>query len=133
MAVERVDAAAPDQPHEMQRATALADRGARRAQRRIARQGSVGDCGVDTNEILRHDATRAQIEMSHFTVAHLAVGESHAQTRCGKQCARLVTPDGVPRRRRRQRDGVAFLLGPVSPAIQDDQHYRSRRGSGHFS
>jgi len=131
MLVDRVHAAVPDQAHEMDRAPALLRRVARGDEDRVAEEGPISNGVVDAHEVLHHEAPGTQVEMPDFAIAHLSLGEPDGPSRGVEQCSRVVGHEGVPRGRIGERDGVAFALGAVSPAIEYHQNHR-RSGGGTF-
>ena len=77
--VERVHAAGSDQPHHVQRtvvATDVLDQlGQRGNAKELSRLNGLGNA----NDILRNHATRAEIEMADFAVAHLSFWKANGQ------------------------------------------------------
>src|SRR2546423_11703759 len=99
MLVDSVDAARSDQSHQMQRAAVAFYLSACTHQRRVGVEASIGNGRGDPYQILQHYSTRAEIEVSHLTVAHLSFGQSDAQTGRFEQRSRSAGPNGVPGRR----------------------------------
>jgi hypothetical protein len=125
--IERVHAAVADQAKEVERtATPLHGR-AQLDQRRQAEELAGLDRLGDAHDVLRHDATRAEVQVSHFAVADLALGKSHREPRRVEEGAWRPAPEAVPRGRVPELDGIAFAAGAEAPAVEHDQDDRGAR------
>ena len=96
-------------------------RGAELDQRRELVELAALDALGDADQVLRHDAAGAEVEVAHLAVAHLALGEADGQPARVQESARVRVPEPVPDRGVGQLDRVALALGPVAPAVQNDQ------------
>jgi hypothetical protein len=72
MAVESMDPAWPQQPHQMKRSTGLTQPGAKLNQRLEVIKLAALDTLGDADQILRHHSAGAQIQVTDLAVAHLA-------------------------------------------------------------
>ncbi len=80
---------------------------------------------VDARDVHLHDAPRADVQVAHFAVAHLSVGQAdemlrRADQRVGKLPQQLVV-GGLAR----QRDGVVGGFSAIAPSIEDGQNERT--------
>ena len=75
-----VDAAGGRQPHEMELLAALFGVAVGRNDALVLQDGAVGTGAVDLDKVLIDHAARADVEVSHLGVAHLAVGQAHVFT-----------------------------------------------------
>src|SRR5581483_5152019 len=73
-----------------------------------------------------HDASRADVEMTDFTVAHLPVRQPHEFPAGVNQGVGIFAQQTVVSRLARQRNRVGVGFGAVSPAIEDDENQRFR-------
>ena len=115
----RMHAARRQQPHQV----AGAARGLQRRDEihklRIGGQRAVSQGGVDTWQVLRHDAAGAQVHVTNLGIAHLAVGQADG-TACGLQHAvRATLQQTVPDRRAGQRNGVVRRGRTLAPAVEN--------------
>ena len=84
----RMHAAVAQQAHQMQPVRARMLHGSQ--QDGIAEELTRRDHQVDARHIHMDDAARADVQMPHFAVAHLAFGQSHvAVRRCGPACSEI--------------------------------------------
>src|SRR6266550_1362974 len=81
------------------------------------------------DEILRHDAAGAEIQMSDFAVTDLSLGKTDGETGGLEQRARRAIPQLVPHRRPTELDGIALAAGPEAPPVEHDEDHR--RGGAH--
>ena len=77
VAIDRVDAAVSDEPHEVQRAAGFADVGRRLGERRNPEERPLADCQVDADDVLHHYPAGAEIQVPNFAVSHLPLGQSY--------------------------------------------------------
>ena len=119
--VEGVDTTRAEQPDEMQRAAGCAQLGAELDQRRELVKLTALDALRDADQVLRHDAAGAEVEVAHLAVAHLALGEADGQPARVEESVRERAPEPVPYRGVGQFDRVAFAFRPIAPAVQNDQ------------
>ena len=123
--VDRVYATCSHQSHQMQRRVTVANPGAKLDEFgylvEISRPDGVGD----TDDVLRNDAARSEVQVTDFTVAHLATRQAHRFGRGIQQCEGRRFDDAIPHGRAAECDGVAVGWRSVPPAIQYDQHDRS--------
>ena len=77
----------------------------------------------DAGELLVNDASRSDIHMACFRVAHLSGGQSHVHAGRIQQGAGTVVPQVVPHRLPGAVDRVIGGSFRIAPAIQDDQNH----------
>src|SRR5258707_7246100 len=122
MSVDRVNASAPDQTHQVH-ALLLRDRVADGlSEDAVLEKRPVLDRLRDANEVLRHDATRTEVEVADFAVADLALGKANREAGRIEQRHWETGRQYVPCGRGRERDRVSLPLCPVAPAIEDDEN-----------
>ena len=78
-------------------------------QRRVAEEFAVGNHLVDTRDVHQNDASRADVEMAHFAVAHLPVRQSDKRSGRVDQRVGKLSQQLVVRGLERGGDGVAFV------------------------
>ena len=61
-------------------------------QRGIGVEAAVLDGQIDFGQVLVHHASGADVQMSHFGIAHLPSRQSDAQLGGVDQCVRILTP-----------------------------------------
>src|SRR5438067_8051322 len=127
MLVERMHATGTDESHEVQRGVV-----ASYVVHQLHEGGNSKElAGVNrlrnAHDVLRHDATGAEIQMTDFTVADLSFGESDGESRGIEQRTRRALPQAVPGRRLAQLDRVAFATGTKAPTVEHDQDNRTVR------
>ena len=98
-------------------------------QRRMLEQFAILDHQIDTRNVHVHDAPGADVQMSHFAVAHLSVRQSDIASAGMNKRVRKFAQQFVIRWLARQRDGIRFRGRSVTPPIQNDEHQRF--GSSH--
>jgi hypothetical protein len=81
MLVLGMDAAAADEPEEVQRPAAALHAGAQLHERRQPEELARLDCPGDAHQVLRDDLAGAQVQVSHFAVADLSLGQAHGESR----------------------------------------------------
>jgi hypothetical protein len=97
-------------------------------QNTIPRELAVGDCFVNSGQILIDDPSRTQIEMADFGVAHLAVGQTDIGTAGAEFSPRIFPVKLVVEGCAREERGVSVLFtlpgaaGVNAPAIAHDKH-----------
>ena len=117
VALGRVHAAARDEPDQVH-ARGVPHRG---LERLVLRQRPVLDRGVDAREVLRDDRAGAEVEVADLGVAHLALREPHRLALGGQLGVRVLVPQPVEDRRRRERDRVARAVRGEPPAVEDHE------------
>ncbi len=122
--VERVDAAVADETHQVQGSARRAQGGAQLHERGETEELPRRHRLRDPDDVLRHDATGAEIEVADLAVAHLALGQPDGEAGRVEQGARRALPQPVPGRRAAQLDGVAFAHRAEAPAVEHDQDDR---------
>ena len=115
--LERMHPTVAQQAQEVQGAVIEAHMRARLKQRGVLEKAAGLDGAADAHEVLHHHAPRAQVEVPHFAVAHLAFGQPHRLPRCGQQRAGAVRPDAVPVGRVGEADRVRLTFFAVPPPI----------------
>ncbi len=113
-------AAVGDQPDEVDALGALQ----RGDQRLVAGERAVGDGVVDALEVLAHDRSRAEIEVTDLGVAHLPRRQADVLAAGAQLGVRVLGPQPVHDRRVGLRHGVALALGRQAPAVEDDEAHR---------
>ena len=86
---------------------------------RITHDGVVADRTVDFHEVLIDDTSGTDIEVSHFGVTHLSVGQTYVLAARLELRVRIFSQQRIPVRRRRDADDIGFTLVADSPAIQN--------------
>ena len=86
------------------------------------RQRTVRAGLIDFRQILHDDATRADVHVADFRIAHLTRGQTDVQPRRGNQSVRAGFDQFVPIRRIACFNGVVFFAVAVTPAVQNAQH-----------
>ena len=93
-------------------------------------QFAIADAFVDAGQILIHHASRAEIEVAHFAVAHLAVGQAHVFAAGTDGAHRIGGIEVVVVRGAGQQGGIAigyglsFTAGVDAPAVTDNENNR---------
>ena len=85
----------------------------------VLQDAAVGTGAVDLHQVLVNDASGADIEVSHFGVAHLSVGQAHILTTGLELRVRIVGQQAVPIRSGGHIDYVVFLAVADSPTVQN--------------
>ena len=112
-----VHAAARDEPDQVH-ALGGAQRG---DQRLVLAQRPVLDGLVDPREVLRDDRARAEVEVAHLGVAHLARRQADGLAARGERGVRVLLPQPVEDRRVGECDRVARAVGREPPAVEHDE------------
>ena len=89
---------------------------------------AVLDHQIDARDVHVHDAPRADVEVPDFAVAHLPFGQSDERPAGVNERVGILAQQPVVGRLARERDGVGFGFGTVSPAVEDDENERFRTG-----
>src|SRR5439155_1321783 len=89
----------------------------------------------DAHEILRHNSSCAEIEVSDFAVAHLACGQTDTKPGSYEQRARAPSPERIPGWSVGECDCVAVSFGAIAPSIEYDERDwpRARRACHYIS
>ena len=85
----------------------------------VLQDAAVGTGAVDLHQVLVNDASGADIEVSHFGVTHLSVGQTHILTTGLELRVRIVGQQAVPIRSGGHIDYVVFLAVADSPTVQN--------------
>jgi len=126
--VHGMHASVAHQAGQVQRAPGCPERRAQLEKGREAEELTARNVLGDPHQILGNHAAGAEIQMTHFAVAHLSLGESYRETAGVEERAGRGIPQTVPDRSVAELDGVALAFRAVSPAIQDHQgHGRAAR------
>src|SRR5258708_915888 len=115
----RVDAAIAAESHDVQTMRAPVAHGIKQhgMLEEFARRNHL----IDSRDVHVDHASRADIQMPDFTVAHLPLGQSHKRSRGVDQCVRKIAQQRIVGGLARGRDGVALGSGRKSPTIQNGQ------------
>ena len=121
----RVHAAVRDQAEEMQLPSAFARALHGLHDGGVLRELAGGNLRVDARDVHLHNAPGADVQVAHFAVAHLPVGQADkvlrgANQRVGKLAQQLVV-GGLAG----QRNGVVGGFGAIAPSIEDGQNERT--------
>ena len=124
-----VDAAVGEQPEEMELTPAFLRPLHGLHQRRNQVKGVGGNQRVDAGDVHLHNAARADVQVAHFAVAHLAVGQPdkvvrRVNQRVGKLAEQLVVCGLAG-----QRNGVVGSFSAITPSVKDGQNQRTLIGS----
>ena len=97
-------------------------------QNRVRKQFSVLDHQIDAGDVHVNDAASADVEMADFAVTHLSFRQPNVRATGVNQGVGILAQQAVISRLARERDGVGFGFGAVSPAVEDGQNKRFRSG-----
>src|SRR6266478_4440028 len=97
---------------------------------RVREELAILDHQFDTRAVHVDDTAGADIEMSHFTVAHLAVGQPHIFPAGMDKSVGIFAEQAIVGRLPRHRDRVGFRLGSVTPAVENNENQWF--GTGHL-
>ena len=122
MRLLRMHAAVRNQSEQMQPAFAGARMLHRVQQHGMREELAVLDHQIDAGDVHVHDAAGADVEMADFAVAHLPFGQAHERPAGMNQRVGILAQQAVIRRLARERDGVGFGFGAVSPAVENDKN-----------
>ena len=130
--VDRVHAAVADQTHQVNGPVVL-DRGVARANEHgILEERPVANRFADANEVLHHDASGAEVQVSDLAVAHLPLRQPDGEPGRIEQRAGIARDERVPRGSVGQRDRISFAFWAVSPAVEHYQDHRTFRHDPRF-
>lgn len=124
VARHRVDALVLDQPHEMEGGAVFPAVVNRPPQDLVFVKRPVLDGIVDPHQHLGHDPARADVQVAHFAVALVAVGQADVEAVGLEGGVGVRGKEFVHVRRLRGGDGVSFVGRGRAPAVQDDQANR---------
>ncbi len=82
---------------------------------------AVRDHVVDASDVHVDHAAGADVEMAHFAVAHLAIGQADVRARGVHQRVGEIAQQHVVSRLARGGDRVAFEGGRETPAVEDGE------------
>ena len=108
--------------HESDQVHALGGGRARSAAPRFSASSPAPDCVVDARQILHHDRARAEAEVAHLRIAHLAIREADRAARRRQTRVRVARPQLVEHRRVRPGDRIAGSARRDPPPVEDDQN-----------
>ncbi len=123
MVERRVNPAVGDQAHEMHSHAFVARVLERLHHFRILHDGTVAAGAVDFHEVLVHDPSRADVEVSHLAVAHLSVGQTHVFAARKQFGVRVVRREGVDVFGMRLKNHVILFVVAVAPTVEDHQQH----------
>ncbi len=89
-------------------------------QDRMGEEFAVLDHELDARAVHVHDASRADVEVADFAVAHLTFGQSDVRTAGVNQGVGILAQQAVVGGLAGKRDGIGFGFGAVAPAVEDD-------------
>jgi len=121
-------AAGRNQSHDVNRTFGLPGLVDQCQQDRPARKTAILDGQVDARQVLGDHPSGADIHVTHFGIAHLALGQAHRIARGFQQGMRpFLEQPGVIGRGGRG-DGIVFgVIGPVAPAVENTKQGGTRR------
>ena len=90
-----------------------------------------GDLDVDARDIHLRDASGAEVQVPHFAVAHLPVGEPDVAAARGDEGVRVAGVHRVDGRLLRLGDGVVGVLGALAVAVEDHEEEGTRALARH--
>src|SRR4029077_17719337 len=82
----------------------------------ISGQLTIGNRLINSRKVLENDATRTQVQMPDFRVAHLAFGETNIGTTSAQFATRIITIELVVKGGVGKKGGVAILLARLLAA-----------------
>ena len=121
-----VHAAVGEQARQMQAAAAAARLFQHVQQHGVVEQGAVLKGQVDARHVLIDDASRADVEVPHLGVAHIAGRQAHFAPGGGQAAVRTARRQVIQMGRGRHPGGIAFPFVRQAPAVKDEQ-----QGGGH--
>ena len=119
-------AAVGDQPEQMQLASAGAGVLHGLEQYRMRKEFAVLDHQIDAGDVHVHDAASADVQMADFAVAHLPFGQADKRAAGLNERVGIFAQQPVIGWLARERDGIGFGFGAISPAVEDDENERFR-------
>ena len=99
------------------------------AERVVLEQLARLDGPVHPHEVLEQDAARADRQVPHLGVAHLALRQADGGARRGELGMRVVPPQPVEDGRLGELDRVTGARRRDSPAVEDDESYEGIRAA----
>ncbi len=121
MVERRVHAAVGCQAHQVQCLARLAGVFVGSLDLGIVQDSAALDSLVDFHQVLVHDTARADIEVTHLGVAHLAVGQTHALAAGEQLRVGIGLEQMIPVGSRSRVDCVGMGMVAQSPAIENYQ------------
>jgi hypothetical protein len=127
-----VHAAVADESQEMQPPPRLPGTGEGVPHDGIVIQRALGECLGNAGQILINDASGAEIEVAHFRIAHLALGQADIQAAGAQAAMRVSRQEMIVKRRLAQHGGIAVAFGAFgraridAPTVADDENDRIR-------
>ncbi|MNZ59880.1 hypothetical protein D3C78_779330 [compost metagenome] len=100
-----------------------------RADGRVLEELAVADRFGDASEVLIHHAAGAEVHVTDFGVAHLAIRKADVHAAARDQAVRHGGPQAIQYRLLRRENGVGFGAVTVTEAVENHQDQRFRRGS----
>ena len=119
----RVDAAVRDEAEQVDVAAARARALERPDERRVLEERAVADRLVHAHQVLEEDPPGADRQVPDLGVAHLPRRQPDRLAGGLQRRVRVLAPEPVEHRRRRQLDGVARPGRRAAPAVEDDERY----------
>ncbi|VTM89391.1 Uncharacterised protein [Raoultella ornithinolytica] len=107
--------------HGFTRSNGFVDRG---GQHRVCKERAFFDFDIKTGQILVNDTTGAEVNVTHFRVAHLAIRQTNLQARSINQRMGTFRPQCVHDWRFRAINRVILLVFTIAIAIKNDQYHR---------
>ncbi len=117
-----MDAAVATQAHEVQPVSASLLHEIE--QHGVLKELAGGDHQIDARDVHVNDAARADIEVPHLAITHLAFGQSHRWTGGVDQGVRIFAQEGIVGWLSRGGDCVSLGGWGESPSIQNCQDKR---------
>ena len=87
----------------------------------ILENGAVGTGAVDFHQVLVNDAASADIEVAHFGVTHLSVGQTNVFARSQQLGVRIGSVEVVHKRSWSLEDDVTFAVTANAPTVENHQ------------
>src|SRR5258705_10218839 len=100
-------------------------------QHRVGEKLPILDHQFDTRAIHMDDSAGADIEVSDFTVAHLTVRQPNVFPAGMDKRVGIFAEQTIVGGLARQRDGIGFRLGAITPAVENDEDQWF--GTGHLA
>ena len=117
----RVYAAVGGQTHEVDVLAVLLGIGEGGDDFLVLQDAAVGTGTVDLHQVLVDDAAGTDIEVTHFGVAHLSVGQAHVLAASLQLGVRIVGQQAVPIGSGSHRDYIVLLTVADAPTVQNHQ------------
>ncbi len=119
----RMDAAVRDEPEQVDVPAPLACARERADERLVREEAAVADRAVDALEVHVDDAARADRQVPDLRVPHLAGREPDRLAARLQRRVRVLPPEPVEHRRRRELDRVPGAGRRAAPPVEDDERY----------